>query len=161
MPWQRGSQHSVPSSLFLSPSFVCVSGYRYFQQACPGCSAPWPAHICWTLHFTISRCHRREEKNRSKPRAGIVPINWRSVCLCISLCVYIRYIYIYISACIWELCMVRTDNYGRNASESLGNVTGFILIRVLFMFLGFGGLIGLGRLGFFSPIIGNRLCSCL
>lgn len=57
--------------------------------------------------------------------------------------------------------MVRTDNYGRNASESLGNVTGFILIRVLFMFLVFWGLIGLGRLGFFSPIIGNRLWSCL
>lgn len=57
--------------------------------------------------------------------------------------------------------MVRTDNYGRNASESLGNVTGFILVRVLFMFLVFGGLIGLGRLGFFSPIIGNRLWSCL
>lgn len=69
--------------------------------------------------------------------------------------------YIYISACIWDLCMVRTDNYGRNASDSLGNVTRFILFRGSFsVFLG-GWLIGLGRLVFFSLIIGNRLWSCL
>lgn len=58
-----------------------------------------------------------------------------------SLCVYIYEIYI--SACIWDLCMVRTDIYGRNASDSLSNVTHVTSsLGVLFMFLVFWELIG-------------------
>lgn len=130
----------MPSTLFLSPLFACVSDYRNFQQARSGRSAPWPAHICWTLHFTISRCHRRKKKNSSKPWAGIVSITWRSVCLCICVCVYIYEIYIYV--CIWDLYMVETDNYGRNASDShVTSSLGFFCMCV-FVSLGFSRLVG-------------------
>lgn len=141
--------------------YFSVSGYRYFQQARSGCSAPWPAHICWTLHFTISRCHRRKKKNSSKPRAGIVSITWRSVYVCISVYIY----EIRVSVCIWDLCMVRTDNYGKNASDSVGYIlhttssSGFFLC---FCFLGWlVGWFGQFFLFFSFPSIGNSLWSCL
>lgn len=81
----------------------------------------------------------QEKKKEQQQTLSRYCVHYLEKCMFMHLCMclYIWDIYIYISVCIWDLYMVKTDNYGRNASDSHVTSSLGVFLYVRFCFFGF------------------------